>query len=429
MSEHTPIVEAKNISKYFVSSHGETVYVLDNIDLAIYPNEVVAIIGPSGCGKSTLLRILAGLIPQTKGDIYQHGKKWKGLLPNMSMVFQSFALYPWMTVKENIEAVLKAARVPVLEMDKKTREAIRLIGLEGFEESFPRELSGGMKQRVGIARALVRSPEILFMDEPFNEVDPFTAEALRVELIDILMNKELGLSSILLASHDLNEVAFMADRIIVLSMHPARVRARIENKILKPRDYRAEDFLNFTEKLHDTYAQISPRMEEKPQKKDKVIGPLLPATKDEIVGLLRFLNTWGGAQDIFKIGAESRQHFDRITVVSQAAELLGFIEITHRTVTLIPKGKEFLFAGNANRPKIWREQLMTIPLFKQCCDLLKNSSSQTLNRKDLILFFRKELPFQDPQTQLNLLIRWGRYGNLFTYSPKSGKLSFPPYPK
>lgn len=253
-----PILEAKNISKEFLV-HGKMRCILEKIDLTVYPDEVVAIIGPSGCGKSTLLRILAGLIPPSSGQVFSHGKELKGLLPGMSMVFQTFALYPWMTVQENIEIVLKAARITVPEMNIKTQDAISLIGLDGFEDAYPRELSGGMKQRVGMARALVRDPEILFMDEPFSEVDAFTAEGLRSEVIDLWQKNEVSLSSILLASHDLDEVVFMADRIIVLGTNPARVHVVIENSIPREkRNYLSVDFLKLRAALHDTYGKIHP---------------------------------------------------------------------------------------------------------------------------------------------------------------------------
>ena len=421
MSEDSPILEARDIWKDYLLANDQTLHVLEKIDLTIYPNEVVALIGPSGCGKSTLLRILAGLIPQTKGEILHHGKKSNGLLPRMAMVFQTFALFPWMTVKENIDVVLKAARFSVSEMDKKTRDAIALIGLNGFEDAYPKELSGGMKQRVGMARALVRNPEILFMDEPFSELDTFTAEVLRSEVLNVWEKKELGLSSILFSSHDLDEVAFMADRIFVLSSSPCKVRAVIENKIPRPRNYRSEDFLNLREQLHDSYGRIKPAIP-KPIKKEKVIGPLLPPTEDQILGLLRFLYFWGGSQDIFKIGTESHQHFDSVIVVLETAELLDFIEITHRTITLLPKGKEFLEGNASIRKQIWKEQLETIPLFKKCYDLLKKAPNQTLDHDELISVLRKELPYQDPQVQLNIFIRLGHYSGLFTYHKRLRQL-------
>lgn len=421
MPKDLPLFEAKNIEKDYLLPDGQTLHVLEKIDLAVYPHEVVAVIGPSGCGKSTLLRILAGLIPATQGQIFHHGKQLKRLVPDTSMVFQNFALYPWMTVKQNIEIVLKAARVSVSDMEKKVREAIALVGLVGFENAYPRELSGGMKQRVGIARALVLDPEMLFMDEPFSEVDAFTSEVLRAELLKIWTAKELRLSSILFVSHDIHEVAFMADRIIVLSINPASVRAIIENNIPRPRDYRSEEFLKLVEQLHDTYGRIEAPVKKRP-KKEK-IGPLLPVTNDEILGLLGYLNMHGDSQNIFSIGARMNQHFDKVTLVLQAAELLDFVEILHRTVTLTKKGKEFLSGSHEARQRVWKEQLLSIPLFIKICELLKKAPHKSIERHQLTDFLAKELPYQNANAQLHILARWGHYGGLFTYHKKTKQLT------
>jgi NitT/TauT family transport system ATP-binding protein len=422
MSKNVPIFEAKGISKDFPLSYGQMLHVLEKIDLAIYPNEVVAIIGPSGCGKSTLMRILAGLIPETEGEIFYHGQQLRGLLPGMSMVFQTFALYPWMTVKQNIEIVLKAEHVSSDEIDKKTHEAITLVGLAGFEDAYPKEISGGMKQRVGIARALVRNPEMLFMDEPFSEVDAFTAEVLRSEVLKIWSKKEFKLSSILLVSHDVVEVTFMADRIVVLGMNPATVRAVIENKIPRPRDYHDPDFLKLVDQLHDTYGHIEvPTVKQAPKR--EAVGPLLPVSNDQILGLLGYLHARKGSQNVFKIGAESNQHFDKVTVVLQAAELLDFVQILHHTVSLTKEGKDFWEGNEAARRRLWKEQLLIIPLFTKVCELLKKAPFHTLDHDQLLIFLNKELPRQDAHAQLHALIRWGQYGGLFTYHKRTKRLT------
>lgn len=251
-----PLFEVKDICKEFVHPHKKNLHVLEHISFALNPNEVLAIIGPSGCGKSTLLRIIAGLIPATKGEIFYHGQKCEGLMPGNSMIFQNFALYPWMTVEDNVEMALKAKHVKAEEMEKRTNKALKDMGLNHFKDSYPREISGGMKQRVGIARALVRDPEMLFMDEPFSNLDAFTAETLRSEVIEIWSKKEKGLQSILLVSHDVYEVTYMADRIIVLSMNPAKIHTILENKIPRPRDYRSPEFFQLVQKLHDIYGEI-----------------------------------------------------------------------------------------------------------------------------------------------------------------------------
>lgn len=413
MAEQAPLIEAKAIGKDYPLPNGGKLRVLDKIDFSLYPHEIVAIIGPSGCGKSTLLRILAGLIPQTTGEVLAEGKKLKGLVPGMCMVFQNFALYPWMTVRQNIEIVLKAARMSVDEMEQKTAEAIALIGLAGFEDAYPRELSGGMKQRVGIARALVLNPKMLFMDEPFSELDAFTAEVLRSEVIKIWADKDLDLSAILLISHEINEVVYMADRIVVLGVSPTGVHGIIENKLPRPRDYRSADFLKLVEQVHDTYGHVEPASRE-PIPKEKT-GPLLPVNPDQILGLLEYMNGQGGSQDIFKIGHDIHQHFDKVSIVLQAAALLDFVSIVHRMGSLTDRGKELLQAGRDDRHRIWKEQLLHIPIFIKIGDALKNAPKHSLDRHQILEILNQENPAQDANAQLNILIHWGDYGHLFTY--------------
>src|SRR2546427_11263274 len=246
------LCEARHVSHDFVLPNGKPLRVLEDISVAVAPNEVVALLGPSGSGKSTVLRILAGLIKPSHGDVLYHGQPLQGLNPGVAIVFQSFALYPWMTVRQNVETVLEVRGVARPEATERAVQAIARVGLGGFEKAYPRELSGGMKQRVGIARALAVDPEILFMDEPFSQVDALTAESLRAEVLDIWSAKERSLSSILMVSHDIKEVAFMADRIIVLGgAHPAQVRKVVENDLPRPRDYRAPEFLQLVDQLHD----------------------------------------------------------------------------------------------------------------------------------------------------------------------------------
>src|SRR5689334_4203371 len=225
------LCEMRGVSHDFRLPNGQTLCVLEDVSLAVRPNEVVALLGPSGCGKSTLLRILAGLIIPTHGAVLYHGQPMTGLNPGVAIVFQSFALYPWMTVAQNVRTVLEAREVPAEEIGVRVQRAVERVGLAGFESSFPRELSGGMKQRVGMARALAVDPELLFMDEPFSQVDALTAEGLRADVVDIWSAKHARLSSVLMVSHDIKEVAYMADRIVILGANPGRVRTVVENRL------------------------------------------------------------------------------------------------------------------------------------------------------------------------------------------------------
>src|SRR3984957_7239986 len=217
----TPLCEIRGVSHEFALPNKKALKVLEDVGLAVHKSEVVALLGPSGCGKSTILRILAGLIRPTRGEVLYHGAPLEGLNPGAAIVFQSFALLPWMTVAQNIEIVLRAAGKGAEEIRERVASVIRTVGLIGFENSYPRELSGGMKQRVGMARAFSLTPEILFMDEPFSQVDALTAQSLRAEVLDIWAASKSG-SSILMVSHDIGEVAYMADRIVVLAANPRR---------------------------------------------------------------------------------------------------------------------------------------------------------------------------------------------------------------
>src|SRR5712692_2675610 len=206
-----PLCELQHVSQEFHQPNGISLRVLDDVGLQIRPNEVVALLGPSGCGKSTILRILAGLLKPTRGEVLYRGRPLTDLNPGVAIVFQSFALFPWMTVRDNVELALEAAGLPPEEVRARAAAVIRTVGLEGFLRAYPRELSGGMKQRVGMARALSVNPEMLFMDEPFSQVDALTAESLRAEVIDIWQARRRRLSSILMVSHDIKEVVYMAD--------------------------------------------------------------------------------------------------------------------------------------------------------------------------------------------------------------------------
>jgi NitT/TauT family transport system ATP-binding protein len=416
----TPLCETCRISKAFPLPHGQSLHVLDNISFSIYPNEVLAIIGPSGCGKSTLLRIIAGLTPATSGQVLYKGELLEGLLPEMSIVFQNFALYPWMNIKENIGLALKALDISSEESEKKIQEAITLIGLSGFEEAYPREISGGMKQRVGIARALVKNPKLLFMDEPFSSVDAFTAESLRAEVLDIWTKKDRMLSSIVLISHDIQEVAYMADRIIILDTNPGHIRSVINNPLVRPRDLRSQPFIDFLDTLHDLcgHKQLTTSSH-----KETLISPLLPVSFDEIAGFLEYLSTRGDAQDLYKIGRESLLHFDKVILVTQAAESLRFIEVSHNIIALTPEGKAYVEASDQTRRVLCNTALLSLPLFAKIQELLSQAPQQTLEKHKLIEFLGQLFPHQDAHLQFTALIRLGHYGNLLTYHKKQRQLS------
>ena len=253
----TPLLELRNVNKEYTDSDGKSVTVLNNIRLSINHNEFISILGPSGCGKSTLLRIVMGLETYTAGEVLFKGEMIRGKVnPFMAMVFQSFGLFPWLTVVENIEFGLESLHIPKDHRLKKSLSIIQDVGLEGFENAYPRELSGGMKQRVGIARALVTNPEILLMDEPFSSLDPLTAEALREEVLKVWSNRFSTPDVVIMVTHSVEEAVYMSDRIIVLSNRPANTVKEVNIDIPRPREKRDKAIYEYSDEITTLISQL-----------------------------------------------------------------------------------------------------------------------------------------------------------------------------
>src|SRR5260370_215150 len=245
-----PIIEVRQIEKFYAQPDGSRVQVIAPTDLAIYPGQILALLGPSGCGKSTLLRMMTGLSPGSAGSVLGHGQAVRGESPNVSIVFQSFALFPWLTVLENVEAPLEARGFPPIERHKRALRIIDAVGLDGFESAYPKELSGGMKQRVGVARALVVEPEVLFMDEPLSALDVLTAETLRGELLELWLGNKIPTRAIFIVTHNIEEAVVLADRIIVLGKNPAHIHAAFKVEMAQPRDRKAPRFVELVDAIY-----------------------------------------------------------------------------------------------------------------------------------------------------------------------------------
>src|SRR5271157_695408 len=234
---------------------GNQIEVIAPVDLEIEPGKIVTLLGPSGCGKSTLLRILTGLSKPSSGEVLWHGQPLSSQNAGVAIVFQSFALFPWLTVLDNVEAPLEARGVPAMERHKRALRILDTVGLDGFESAYPKELSGGMKQRVGFARALVVEPEVLFMDEPFSALDVLTAENLRNELLELWLSKKMPTSAIFIVTHNIEEAVLLADRVIVIGRNPARVRADFRLPLTQPRDRKSADFLVYVDYIYKLMTQ------------------------------------------------------------------------------------------------------------------------------------------------------------------------------
>jgi NitT/TauT family transport system ATP-binding protein len=419
-----PLCELQHVSQEFQQPSGNLLRVLDDVGLQIRPNEVVALLGPSGCGKSTLLRILAGLLAPTRGQVLYHGKPLEGLNPGVAIVFQSFALYPWMTVLENIEVVLKAAGLPGEEIRARASQVVRTVGLAGFEGLYPRELSGGMKQRVGMARAFSLNPEMLFMDEPFSQVDALTAESLRAEVIDIWATKDKT-SSILIVSHDIKEVVYMADRIVLLGAHPGTVQTIVENTLPRPRDYRSPALLQLVDQLHDiiTGSEMPDIAAAQPAPVTMAMEPIPSATVGEIMGLLEYLDARGGQEDVFRIANDTRREYGTVINVANAAELLDLVETPKRLVRLAPEGKRLVKARVSERKSIWRERLLTLGLFREVRAALERSPGRKISRESVLEMLVLAMPSENYESVFETLWKWGRFADLFEYDEERQVLS------
>jgi NitT/TauT family transport system ATP-binding protein len=426
VADAPPICELKGVQKSFDRGGGKPLRVIEDVSLEIHHNEVLCLLGPSGCGKSTILRIVAGLIRPTSGEVRYHGEPLETLNPGVSIVFQSFALFPWMTVEQNVAVVLRALGLSETIVHEKTLTAIRMVGLDGFREAYPRELSGGMKQRVGMARALSVDPEILLMDEPFSQVDALTAQALRAEVLDIWDDKERNLSSILMVSHDISEVAYMADRIVVLSANPGRIRTIVNNRLPRPRDPRSPDFLWLLDQLHDvvTSAELPDISVSAPTPSvpRDVVEPLPIAQVGDILGLLEYLGDRAGSCDLFQVAQDTQGSFVEVLATVKGAEMLELVDTPQRLVRLTPLGQRFVRADKEERKQVWRAQIAKLGLFKVARDLLELRGGE-LKRDDLLAEIQQRLPREDASRIFDTLVLWGRFGGLFAYGEDSKVLT------
>jgi NitT/TauT family transport system ATP-binding protein len=409
------LCELRHVEKHFDQAGGQALRVLQDVSLAVRANEVVALLGPSGCGKSTILRVLAGLTRPSGGEVLYHGVPLQGLNPGIGFVFQSFALFPWMTVTRNVETMLEARGLPRAEVTERAARAIKVVGLAGFEEAYPRELSGGMKQRVGMARAFSLEPEMLFMDEPFSQVDALTAESLRAEVLDVWTPRDRNPKSIVMVSHDIKEVVYMADRIVVLDANPGRVRTVVENTLPRPRDYRSPGLLQLVDRLHDIITGI-----EMPDVLEEAAAPwtfepLPHAGGGEIEGLLKYLDARGGREDVFRIAADTGREYGQVITTTNAAELLGFVETPHRIVVLSSEGARYVKASQAARKSIFREKLLDLLLFQRVRESIRQSETHEVDRDYVLEIIALNLPSESFEGTFETLVNWARFGDLFSY--------------
>jgi NitT/TauT family transport system ATP-binding protein len=419
----TAIVEMDNVSKSFPGARGTMHSVLDRVTFSLREGEIVALLGKSGSGKSTLLRTIAGLIAPTSGAVRYRGRLINGANPGVGMVFQSFALMPWLTVQANVELGLQARGVPDAERTARALEAIDLIGLDGFESAYPKELSGGMRQRVGFARALVLRPDALLMDEPFSALDVLTAENLRTELMALWARPDFPTKAICVVTHNIEEAVLLADRVVVLGSNPGRIRAEIPVHLPRPRDRRSPTFDALVDQL---YAILTGR-DENPAVPTPLPGPLthpLPGvTVGGLAGLVEIVFAHNGQTDLPDLADELSFQVDDLLPIVDAAVMLGLLEVEGAQAFLTGTGRRWYTADIQTSKQIFAQLAGTrAPLVRTIVKALQNSDNGTLRDDFFRDLLRRGFTTADTEAQLNIAIDWGRYGELFDYDAHSGEL-------
>lgn len=421
-----PIIEARAVEKSFLQPDGERVQVVAPLDLRIYPGTIIALLGASGCGKSTLLRILSGLTQPSSGEVLWDSRPLTQSLPNVAIVFQSFALFPWLTVLENVEAPLLARAVDADTRRQRALSAITTVGLKGFESAYPKELSGGMRQRVGFARALVVQPKVLFMDEPFSALDVLTAENLRGELLELWQTKKIDTKAIFIVTHNIEEAVSLADRVIVLGRNPARIRADFHIALPQPRDHKSPQFLLYVDFIYKVMTkpeeQVAPPELQKLQPRPP--RQMLPhARPGGIAGLLEMLVDADGEEDLYHLAERLHMEVDDLLPIIDGAVLLGFARLEEGDVRITLIGKQVAEADIARRKLLFRDAALShIQLFQQIVKTLEAKSDHSIPLELFRDILDEHFPDNEVQRQLETAMDWGRYSGMFSYDPETERL-------
>jgi NitT/TauT family transport system ATP-binding protein len=422
-----PLVELEGVRHLYGDGGAKDHVVLENVNLTLRSNEIVSLLGRSGCGKSTLLRVIAGLMRPTSGSVKIDGAPVNGPASQVAMVFQSFALFPWLTVLENVEIGLEARRLDPELRRKRALAAIDLIGLDGYEIAYPKELSGGMRQRVGLARALVVHPEVLLMDEPFSALDVLTAETLRTDLLDLWCEGRMPISSILMVTHNIEEAVLMSDRILIFSSNPGHIQAEIKVDLPQPRS-RLDP--RFRQQVDDIYARMTSGPASKPLREGfpgSGISMVLPRVSSNLIaGLLEAVaaEPYNGRADLPPLAAGLQMEIDDLFPVAETLQLLRFAEVAEGDIRLTEPGKRFVRADLDERKRLFRQHLLTyVPLAGH----IKHVLDERATHQAPISRFRDELEDhmsdEAAETTLRAVISWARYGEAFAYDEDSGVFS------
>ena len=431
------IVAASGVTKTFTTPDGRALPVLDGVSFSLHEGEIVALLGKSGSGKSTLLRCVAGLIAPSAGTVTYRGTPLNGANPGVAMVFQSFALLPWLTVQQNVELAMQARNVPEDARRDKALRAIDLIGLDGFESAYPKELSGGMRQRVGFARALSVEPDALLMDEPFSALDVLTAANLRGELTRLWEGHDFPVKAVLIVTHNIEEAVQLADRILVLSANPGRIRAELPVSLPRPRDRQTPGF----EQLVNTVYGILTGREEAVERAAVAAAeappgapastpadlPLPEVSAGGLSGLLEILAARGGQDGLAELADDLSFEIDDLLPLVDAAVMLGLAHVHDAKLEITDVGRDFAAADIDTSKTLFGELIAArAPLMKAILRALRATGDGSLREGFFLDLLRRGFSAEEARRQLDIAIDWGRYGELFEYDAERGELILEP---
>jgi len=423
----TNLLEVTKVKRTFPRGGGEELLVLDDVNLTLKEGEIVGLLGRSGSGKSTLLRLIAGLSRPQGGELSYMGTPIQGPVQGVAMVFQSFALFPWMTVLENVQLGLEALNLPAREMRERALAAIDLIGLDGYESAYPRELSGGMRQRVGFARAVVVHPNILLMDEPFSALDVLTAENLRTDLVELWGNGKLPIKGIILVTHNIEEAVLMCDRVLLFSSNPGRVASEINIDLPQPRDRTSPQFEDYVDQIYvEMTARRVERMRQAQTQGNAIEMPLHHVSPNQISGLIEALAAapYNGKADLPDIAYEQELEVDELFPVAEAMQLLRLAEVEGGDIKLTHMGKRFADGELNERKEIFSRALMSnVPLAAHIRKILDERASHSAPKTRFLDELEDHMAEDAAEETLKTVVSWARFGELFSYDDDAASFS------
>ena len=417
------VIDIRRVCMAFAKPSGEPLAVLTDIDITLAEGEILGLLGRSGSGKSTLLRIAGGLIKPTSGEVLYRGRPLGGPAEGIAIVFQTFALYPWLTVLENVELGLDALQLPLNEATHRAMSAIDLIGLDGFQSAYPRELSGGMRQRVGFARAIVSDPILLLMDEPFSALDVLTAETLRTDFLDLWVEHQLPTKAVLMVTHNIEEAVLMCGRILLLGSNPGHIAAEIPVALPQPRNRLDPAFRDIVDEI---YSILTSRMTESIGQQGRIHGGLVqilpPVSPSRIGGFTETLAApqYEGHAALADIARPLVLEINDLFPIAEALHILEFAELKDGTIKLTAAGRVFAQSSTNERKRLFREHLIRfVPLTARIRHVLDEREEHRAPRERFEFELQDHLHQADAEKTLRAAIDWGRYAELFSYDDET----------